>query len=215
MGWCAQALKAAHIAGDLNVRGLDEAYKKVASGMLVNYLKTAAGGGFGYSSPGIGGLTGVGALALQLTGYADSDEVKMSLMTMDNWRPNIIMGEGSKTTPSANPQYYLYYATQCMFQFGGTRWDKWNKIMLADYPKAQKSMSAATSGYRDHEGKPQTIGWWENGDGATDRPVMDTCLAALQLEVYYRYLPTYMGTAVLDKDTVLDTSEDIEVVITL
>ena len=34
------------------------------------------------------------------------------------------------------------------------------------------------------------MGHWENTDVHTTRPVMDTCLTALQLMVYYRYLPT-------------------------
>jgi hypothetical protein len=46
----------------------------------------------------------------------------------------------------------------------------------------------------------QDIGWWENADVHTDRPVMDTCLAALQLMVYYRYLPTFQ---------VIDTPSEI------
>ena len=45
--------------------------------------------------------------------------------------------------------------------------------------------------YRDAEGNFQEIGHWVNTDAHTDRPIMDTCLAALQMMVYYRYLPTF------------------------
>ena len=33
-------------------------------------------------------------------------------------------------------------------------------------------------------------GYYQNTDAHSSRPYMDTCLAALQLMVYYRYLPT-------------------------
>ena len=39
-------------------------------------------------------------------------------------------------------------------------------------------------------GKPHKQGYFENKDAHSSRPVMDSCLAALQLMVYYRYLPT-------------------------
>ena len=42
----------------------------------------------------------------------------------------------------------------------------------------------------DWTGKAHKQGHFENTDQHTSRPVMDTCLAALQLMVYYRYLPT-------------------------
>jgi hypothetical protein len=207
MGWCAQALKAAQLAG-LEVPGLEEAYKKIASGMLSNYQKTPNGGGFGYVSPGTGGLTAVGALSLQITGYADSVEVRECLKTMDNWRPVVLKDEKLKGL-GGSLQYYLYYATQCIFQSGGPRWERWDKAMRPAYTKAQKVISATTSGYKDHDGKPQSIGWWENEDDHSDRPVMDTCLAALQLTVYYRYLPTYSVPKIENREIVIDKDDVI------
>lgn len=94
------------------------------------------------------------------------------------------------------PQYYYYYATQCRFHVGGKRWDSWNKEMKPAYITTQEILSKDKSGYTDHKGVAQEIGWWENCDQFTDRPVMDTCLAALQLMVYYRYLPTTSKEAV-------------------
>ena len=43
---------------------------------------------------------------------------------------------------------------------------------------------------QDYTGKEHKQGYFENKDAHTSRPYMDTCLAALQLMVYYRYLPT-------------------------
>jgi len=97
---------------------------------------------------------------------------------------------------SSSPQYYYYYATQCRFHAGGKRWDSWNKEMKPAYITTQEIITKDKSGYTDPKGKAQDIGWWENADQHTDRPVMDTCLAALQLMVYYRYLPTTSKEAV-------------------
>ena len=74
-----------------------------------------------------------------------------------------------------------------------TLWKKWNAEMKALYPKAiitvmdQKTNQPYT--IEDANGKPREIGHWVNGDSFS-YDVMATCLAALQLMVYYRYLPT-------------------------
>ena len=117
---------------------------------------------------------------------------------------------------SGAAQYYFYYATQCRFHVGGKRWSAWDKAMWPSYVKSQQVRRKTESGYVDDAGRPQEIGWWENADGFSDRPVMDTCLAALQLMVYYRYLPTYQtAKAVADESGVLEagaaTKSDIEV----
>lgn len=202
-GWCAQALKAAKMADDLDVPGLDEAYKLSNAGFRIN---AHPNGGFGYTSPGRGGLTSVGALCMMLMGEGNSPEVQKSLDLMDTWK--LSWEEG---LPKSSPQYYFYYATQCMFHAGGKRWDRWNQIMIPEYVKAQKVLSKTESKYVDHEGEPQEIGWWENNDRQSDRPVMDTCLATLQLEVYYRHLPTYRTPKIEDREVVLSSEDDVKV----
>ena len=67
-----------------------------------------------------------------------------------------------------------------------TSWKKWNAEMKAAYPKA---MTELPERIPDSEGRPCAMGYWQNRD-AYDAPVMGTCLCALQLMVYYRYLPT-------------------------
>ena len=162
----------------------------------------APNGGFGYTGPGTGGLTSVGTLCLQLLGAANDPEVRKSLDLMDAWRPSF----DAKGPIGASLQYYYYYATQCRFHAGGKRWDSWNRDMKTLYVAAQRIEKNAV---KDPDGRDCDIGWWANADNHTDRPVMDTCLAALQLMVYYRYLPT-TSTAAIKTDPHLNALRDID-----
>ncbi len=200
MGWAVQALKAAQIAG-LRVGGLDRATKLAVRGFRKN---AGDNGGFGYTTPGQGGLSGVGTLAMQMLGAPDAPEVQKSLKMMDDWKVSWVA-----PVPEGSSQYYFYYATQAMYHAGGKRWDRWNEMMKAVYLDAQKIQPQAIA---DVNGKMQDIGWWENGDQHTDRPVMDTCLTSLQLMVYYRYLPTFLPpVAVPPPDTAHRDERDVRV----
>ena len=87
--------------------------------------------------------------------------------------------------------------------------------MWPEYVKAQFVEEKAIA---DHKGEMQDIGWWENSDtsGANQRPVMDTCLAALQLMVYYRYLPTFKNVNIPEEVVATaEQSTDIEVHVSL
>ena len=186
-GWALQALKAGKMAG-IEVEGLDDCVKK-----SVRYLKTRAfrKGGFGYCAGNApSGLTATGCLALQLLGAAREKEVRSALDYMRAWGPVWENHPGGR-----NAQYYSYYATQCKYQAGmrenaapadKTSWKKWNAEMKAAYPPAMTELPERIS---DAEGRPCAMGYWQNHD-AYNAPVMSTCLCALQLMVYYRYLPT-------------------------
>jgi hypothetical protein len=207
MGWCAQALKAGKMA-NIQVEGLEKATKLAIQGFKLN---AGASGGFGYAGPAANhGMTAVGTLCMLLLGASAEKEVRMSQDVMDTWSPSFDKGGAL----GGNNQYYFYYATQCKFHAGGARWTAWNSMMKNIYVPAQKIMKADVSGYVDHKGKPQDLGWWENLDAHSDRPVMDTCLAALQLMVYYRYLPTTSAAAIkVEEEIKVSTSdkEDIKV----
>ena len=72
-------------------------------------------------------------------------------------------------------------------------WQNWNVAMKKLYPSLIKEVDKNGNPLpkvQDHTGKEHKQGYFENQDGHTTRPYMDTCLAALQLMVYYRYLPT-------------------------
>ena len=216
MGWAAQSLRAAQLAkifaGDPEWSAkLDRACKLSVNGFLKN---GAPGGGFGYTGPDKKGLTAVGVLCMQYHGAAGHRQVTDSLKLMAAWQPGWFATERdtARLGIGRSVQYYYYYATQAMYLAGGKPWRDWNDAMVKTYERAQKIQRAAIA---CPDGVLRDIGWWENADAHSDRPVMDTCLAALQLEVYYRYLPTYQPLNVLDRPTVLDTSDDVVIDIKL
>jgi hypothetical protein len=191
MSWCAQALKAAHLANAYRDKpALAAAMKKAVRGFRENYQ---SGGGFGYDKPGAGGLSAAGVLCLQLLGAGGESETRATLALMDAWTPAFLTGDVQGL--GGNIQYYYYYATQAKFHTGdgSRRWTSWWDKLWRLYVRAQKIEKGA---YTDPQGKPQEIGWWVNTDADTDRPVMDTCLAAIQLMVPYRNLPTTRALAV-------------------
>jgi hypothetical protein len=226
MGWAAQALKAAMMA---DFYSDPEALLRASKLSVKGFQKNAHGdGGFGYTGPGRGGLSSVGTLCMQFHHAGNYPEAKKTLELMDTWKPvwvgntpGLKLAKGEKpanasaegVAPGGSSQYYYYYATQAKFQAGGTTWDKWNAAMWPEYVKAQFVEEKAIA---DPKGEMQDIGWWENADAHSDRPVMDTCLAALQLMVYYRYLPTFKAVDIPEEvAATAQESSDIKVDVNL
>ena len=211
MGWCAQAIKAATISGELEIEGLDEAYKRSIDGFKKNH---APGGGFGYTSRGKGGLSGVGVLCMQLLGAGNTPEVKDTLDYLDSCTFSFPNWNQQPAGFGGAIMYYWYYITQAKFHAGGDRWKRWNAQFQPELIKEQQVIKDAIA---DAEGKMRDIGFWDSpskgeshatggsavkvrvyeggavaeDDGQLGGRVMDTCLAALQLMVYYRNLPTF------------------------
>ena len=192
-GWALQALKAGKMAG-LHPEGLDECIKRA---MKCLEQRNFRGGGFGYTAGGgPTGLTATGCLAMQLLGFGDRPEVKSALDYMREWRPAFDKDKMAAKTPGACPQYYCYYAAQCKYQAGmgpgatpadKQAWQQWNAAMKALYPKSIITPAETVEG---PDGQPKAIGYWTNADAHGAGDTMATCLCALQLMVYYRYLPT-------------------------
>ena len=193
-GWALQALKAGKMAG-LHPPGLDECIAKA-----IKCLQTRSfyNDHFTYCANARQhpGLTGTGCLAMQLLGYGNQPQVKAALNYMREWKPSFKPEEMGVGKDCPSPQYYSYYVTQCKFQAGMKKdaakadevaWQKWNAEMKRIYPAAIKDLPQKV---KDHTGKEHKQGYFENTDNWSSRPVMDTCLVALQLMVYYRYLPT-------------------------
>ena len=174
-GWQIQAMKAGFIAG-AEVPGLLEGIEK-----SISFLKKVAykDGRFGYSDPGAGspGMTGVGALCLQLVGEGSCQEVKNSTKWISE---NVVVAwdkAGGGTTT-----YGWYYTTQAMFHAGQSYWKKWNDVFSDELIKNQKPDG--------HWDAPPPLKGQKVESGGYD-PYMNTAFCCLMLQVYYRYLPTY------------------------
>lgn len=197
MGWCAQALKAAKMAGIKHPK-LNEAMQLSVKGFQKNAHPE---GGFGYTSPGQGGLTGIGVLCMQLLGAANEPEARKGLAWVEQ---NITMNW--EEPYGSSPVYYWYYITQAKFHHGGSVWTKWNR----DFTKALIDNQIVEEGM-GVDGKD--IGYWDSPSEHEhhDGRVMDTCLCALQLEVYYRYLPTYKPPQAERQEKDVAGDNDIEI----
>ena len=216
MAWASQAIKAAQMAGDLEVEGLEECYKMASEGFKVNANYDY--GGFGYTDRHSTGLSGAGTLCMQLLGQANSKEVKNALnylsgctYSFDDWENQPYKG--------GSPVYYWYYITQAKFHAGGSTWTSWNKQFSPELQKQQKIMEKAIA---DPDGIMQDVGWWESpsesehhAGGEDAGRVQDTCLCALQLMVYYRYLPTFKTPEAVDSDVMDSDDDENEVGITI
>ena len=217
-GWALQALKAGKMAG-MHPNGLDECIKKAIKCLKTRNFKN---GGFNYTAGGgPTGLTATGCLAMQLLGFMNENEVKTSLDTMRTWLPSFEGNKGKKLTealPTGNPQYYCYYASQCKYQAGMCQgatpanvksWQDWNIAMKALYPSTIITLPETIEG---PDGKPRKIGYWKMNKAestcASGGDTMTTCLCALQLMVYYRYLPTTQTKAAKAETSGEDDKKD-------
>lgn len=208
MGWCAQALKAGYMAG-LDVPGLKPAIKQAILGFKKNYAEKDEIGGFGYTGGSLThGMTGVGALCLKLLGDTECNEVRKAMYNLKSavvkWEPG----------GPFNKLYYSYYITQAKFHEGGDTWKQWNRMFS---PVLVENQIIEKNAIEDAEGKLVDIGHWapdKELSGHTDPEgrVMNTCLCALQLQVYYRYLPTFKTPeAIVEEEEVAIDTGDIPI----
>ena len=186
-GWNYQAMKAAYAAG-CEEKGLQEAIYKA-----IEWLKNAGSleRGFPYdlTTQPTGGdrhtMRAVGCLCLQLFGEGKTPEIEDDLKKIANHD----LKNFNWNNPPHESLYGWYYATQAMFQLGGHSWKAWNR-------KFQRELT-------DNQ---HIEGYWQwpggkfhgNMDDLTGK-IYATCLSALQLTVYYRYLPSSKD-AIGDKD---------------
>jgi hypothetical protein len=80
--------------------------------------------------------------------------------------------------------YYWYYATLALFQVQGEPWERWNEALKRALVSSQRTSGRAAGSW-----DPNTV--WGGYGGR----VYCTAMAALSLEVYYRYLPVYAEAA--------------------
>jgi len=80
--------------------------------------------------------------------------------------------------------YYWYYATIAMYQLQGDYWRRWNDALQTTLINRQVKEGPL-------KGSWNTDTLWGSYGGR----VYTTAIAALALEVYYRFLPLYAETA--------------------
>jgi hypothetical protein len=104
----------------------------------------------------------------------------------DSWTDRAII-EGltriSKHNDHGSDIYFRYYATLTLFHVGGPMWEGWNQS-CRDYLIATQSQQGHEAG-----------SWYfENHFGKEGGRLYTTAMAAMTLEVYYRYSPLYQQT---------------------
>jgi hypothetical protein len=179
-GWQMQAMKAAWVSG-CSVSGLENAIRKAISFAKHAYRGEGyEAGTFGYNKPGgSSNLTGVGTLGLQLLGEKKAREaVGGGKFLMQNRLPQYRQA-AAKWSIADKCMYGWYYDTQAVFQAQGGEWRQWNSVFQPILVSKQHP-----------EGFWQ-LGTGHMGGGNTEKRVLATTFACLQLEVYYRYLPTF------------------------
>jgi hypothetical protein len=173
VGWQVMALKSAMMAGIHVDRGVFDLAKQ----WLKSCSSGANGGRFCYV-PGLGTtptMSAVGLLCHQYLGTQRNDP----LMT-----EGIGLLTGNLPDNKARSVYYWYYATQAMRNFGGSKWDIWNR-RLQDVLISSQAKEGCEAGSWSPD-RPEKDPWGEPGGR-----IMTTSLSALSLQVYYRYPPVY------------------------
>ena len=189
-GWNYQALKAAYGAGS-EAKGLQEAIYKAIEWLKEHGDSNNEGNGFPYAIKSgkrkvlhDHTMRAVGSLCLQLFGEGQTPEIRDEI---DKIATHDLKNYDWQNPPRAS-LYGWYYATQVMFQAGGAKWRAWNR-------KFQKELTdnQHPEGYWNYPGKGHGKG------NALTIKIYATTLSALQLTVYYRYLPSSKG-AIGNKD---------------
>jgi hypothetical protein len=180
-GWQVQALKAAYIAGAENA-GIKEAMDKAIGDLKAAF--DAETGRFYYTdnnSHKTDNITAIAVLCLELLGHSGDREARAGLQALQgtscDW-----------DKPFPWPMYGWYYITQAKFHQGGQTWAGWNSKFARVFVKNQNEDGSWTS--------PGANLSNDNGKEVNLGPVYSTTLAALTLQVYYRFLPTYKPIAV-------------------
>jgi hypothetical protein len=168
-GWQLMALKSAEIAG-VNI-------PRSAKTEVVAFLKARSlgtyGGLAGYREelPPSPSMTAEAMFCKQMLG-----------MRRDNAAAREAAGYLLARLPTRETfnEYYWYYGTLAMYQFGGESWNSWNGAIRDLLISEQR-----TDG--EYAGSWDPIGPWAQYGGR----IYSTALSTLCLEVYYRFLPLY------------------------
>jgi hypothetical protein len=129
-------------------------------------------------------MTAVGLLLRLYLGWRRDDE---SLLRGGNILLEHLPAMGTASQPRRDT-YYWYYATQVMFQLGGSYWQRWHDRLHPLLVETQVT-GGPLSGSWDPQ-RPVPDRW-----GAHAGRLYVTTMNLLSLEVYYRHLPLYEDVA--------------------
>ena len=196
-GWCGLGMKAAYLAGSENPR-LPEAMEGI-----VRDLKSAQkeDGSFWYSHSGTShsthSIAAVAVLVMQLLGHGGDAEVEKGLEFLEG-------AECRWKKPPQWPMYAWYHISQAKFHQGGAQWKAWNAACAPALIRNQNPDGSWAS--------PGVAAFPPGSEGREDmHPVYATTLAALTLQVYYRFLPTYQPIQTRAVDQTSDDDVQIQI----
>ena len=95
-------------------------------------------------------------------------------------------GPSTFTSEIHEGMYYNYYATQVMHHYGGSEWKRWNEVMREFLIRSQSRQGHEEGSWFFDISRFDTKGG----------RLYCTALAAMTLEVYYRYSPIYSSDSV-------------------
>ena len=172
-GWQVLALKSARLGGAVVPQSTFDRMNQ-----FLNSCTSGVGKGLASYRPKQGPSTTMTAEALlcryMLQQHVSGATVMQASRRIDKERPS----------PSHVNLYYWYYGTLAMYHAGGAEWDRWNDDLKTTLVGLQERQG-------DAAGSWPANGLWGGYGGR----VYSTSMAALNLEVYYRYLPMYQQMA--------------------
>jgi hypothetical protein len=174
VGWQLMALKSAQMA---YLRVPPATMRK--AGYFLDFVQGERGAVYGYQRPESRrpATTAIGLLCRMYLGWKHEHRPLQQGV-------NILsqLGPSTDKTAMRNNMYYNYYATQVLHHYAGYPWQRWNAVMREYLIDSQ-----ATKG---HERGSWFLDGSDDGAHAGGR-LYCTAMAAMTLEVYYRYMPLY------------------------
>jgi hypothetical protein len=179
LGWQLMSLKSAELAGI----PMSETTRQGA----IRYLRSVSSGRYGGLAsyrPGEPATQSMTAEALVCWQFLGLDREHPACSEAGDYLMANLPGDGAYNL------YYWYYATLGMYQLQDAHWRQWNE-----------SIRSALVSRQVKEGP--LAGSWDTNDlwGGHGGRVYTTAMAALTLEVYYRFLPIYGGVAATENHT--------------
>lgn len=182
VGWALMALKSGHlskvrvpVASVVNTSEFLDSVQEGEYGSIYHYMPDK-----NRPQDALKATTAIGLLCRMYLGWDKNHPgIAEGVSQLSRWEPS---------TAGGTNMYYNYYATQVMHHYGGESWKKWNTTMRDHLVKSQ-----AKQGHEHGS-------WHFTGDHGTTAGgrLYATTLAAMTLEVYYRYLPIYGSKSVED-----------------